>query len=207
VQSDSLTSFPVNDATGKSYGFEVMLQKIRSQPTDKFTGWISYALSYAERDRDGKITPFFFDQRHAMNIVGNYKFAEKWDVGVRFTLRSGRPYTQALGIKPRVLVARISTLDTAVVQMDRQGKVILDVDYERDAYSGRLSLYHSLDVRFTTYPSWWGLNWAFYLDVQNVLNRKNEQTLSYYIDDDGNLRTRTVNGIPLFPSLGMSVAF
>ena len=207
VPSDSLTSFPVNDATGKSYGFEVMLQKIRSQPTDKFTGWISYALSYAERDRDGKITPFFFDQRHAMNIVGNYKFAEKWDVGVRFTLRSGRPYTQALGIKPRVLVARIGTLDTAVVQVDRQGKVILDVDYERDAYSGRLSLYHSLDVRFTTYPSWWGLSWAFYLDVQNVLNHKNEQTLSYYIDDAGTLRTRTVNGIPLFPSLGMSVAF
>ncbi len=207
VPSDSLTSFPVNDATGKSYGFEVMLQKIRSQPTDKFTGWISYALSYAERDRDGKITPFFFDQRHAMNIVGNYKFAEKWDVGVRFTLRSGRPYTQALGIKPRVLVARIGTLDTAVVQVDRQGKVILDVDYERDAYSGRLSLYHSLDVRFTTYPSWWGLSWAFYLDVQNVLNHKNEQTLSYYIDDAGTLRTRTVNGIPLFPSLGFSVNF
>jgi hypothetical protein len=207
VPSDSLTSFPVNDATGRAYGFEVMLQKIAALPTDKFNGWISYALSYALRDRDGKQTPFFFDQRHAMNIVGNYKFAEKWDLGVRFTLRSGRPFAQALGVRPRVLVAHIGDRDTAVIQTDRNGKVILDVDYERDALSGRLNLYHTLDVRITTYPSWWGLNWAIYLDVQNVYNHKNQQGLSYYIDDRGNLKERVVNGIPIFPSFGMSVVF
>ncbi|HXG01707.1 MAG TPA: TonB-dependent receptor [Bacteroidota bacterium] len=207
VPSDSLTSFPVNDATGGAYGFEVMLQKIASLPTDKFTGWISYALSYAERERDGKRTPFFFDQRHAMNIVGNYKFAEKWDLGIRFTLRSGRPYSEALGVRPRVLVARIGDLDTAVIQTNRDGKVILDVDYERDAFSGRLKLYHTLDVRITTYPSWWGLNWAVYLDVHNVYNNKNQQGLSYYIDEKGNLKQRVFYGIPIFPSLGMSVTF
>jgi len=207
LPSDSLTSFPVNDATGRAYGFEVMLQKIASLPTDKFNGWISYALSYAERDRDGVISPFFFDQRHAMNIVGNYKLAEKWELGVRFTLRSGRPFSQALGVKPRVLVARVGSLDTAVIQTDARGKVILDVDYERDQLSGRLKLYHTLDVRLTTYPSWWGLNWAVYLDVQNVYYRKNQQALSYYIDDKGVLKERVFYGIPIFPSFGMSVSF
>lgn len=207
IPSDSLTSFPVNDATGRAYGFEVMLQKIASLPTDKFNGWISYALAFAERERDGVVTPFFFDQRHAINIVGNYKFAEAWELGVRFTLRSGRPYAKALGVKPRVLVARVGSLDTAVIQTDKQGKVILDVDYERDALSGRLNLYHTLDIRLTTYPSWWGLNWSVYLDVQNAYYHKNQQALSYYIDDKGTLRERVIYGIPIFPSFGMSVSF
>lgn len=207
VASDSLTPFPVNDATGESYGFEIMFQKIRSLPSDKFTGWISYALSRADRIRDGRRTAFLFDQRHAMNIVGEYKFAEKWDLGIRFTLRSGRPYTQALGVKPRVIqVTTSSGIDSVFIQTDRKGKVILDVDYENDAYSGRLNLYHSLDVRLTTYPSWWGLHWAIYLDIQNVLNHTNEQTRTYYIDETGNLRSRTINGIPIFPSLGLSLA-
>lgn len=207
IPSDSLTSFPTNDATGRAYGFEVMLQKIASLPTDRFNGWISYALSFAERDRDGVVTPFFFDQRHAMNIVGNYRFAEKWELGVRFTLRSGRPFAKALGVKPRVLVARVGSLDTAVIQTDREGKVILDVDYERDALSGRLKLYHTLDIRLTTYPSWWGLNWAVYLDVQNAYYRKNQQALSYFIDDKGVLRERVIYGIPIFPSFGLNVSF
>ena len=207
VPSDSLTPFPVNDATGEAYGFEVMLQKIRSLPTDKFTGWISYALSYAERQRDGKVTPFLFDQRHAMNVVGNYKFAEKWDIGLRFTLRSGRPYNKALGVKPRVIVVMQNGVATPFIQTDLKGKVLLDVDYERDAYSSRLDTYHSLDLRLTTYPSWWGLDWAFYLDVQNVLNHSNVQQQNYYIDSKGILNTRRINGIPIFPSLGMSVVF
>lgn len=207
VATDSLTSFPVNDATGESYGFEVMLQKIRSQPGDRFTGWVSYALSYAERTRDGIVTPFLFDQRHAVNVVGNYRLGESWDLGLRFTLRSGRPYSKALGVKPRVLVQRVNGQDVPVIQTKGDGKVILDVDYERDTFSGRLNLYHTLDVRLTTYPGWWGLNWAIYLDVQNVYNRQNQQAVNAYIDETGTLRERAINGIPIFPSLGMSVTF
>ena len=96
---------------------------------------------------------------------------------------------------------------TPFIQTDLKGKVLLDVDYERDAYSSRLDTYHSLDLRLTTYPSWWGLDWAFYLDVQNVLNHSNVQQQNYYIDSKGILNTRRINGIPIFPSLGMSVVF
>jgi hypothetical protein len=51
VRDDSLTNRPVNDATGKSYGIEFMFQKIRTGPGDRFTGWVSYALSSANRER------------------------------------------------------------------------------------------------------------------------------------------------------------
>jgi hypothetical protein len=207
VSADSISSRPVNDATGSSYGIELLLQKIRSLPSDRFTGWVGYALSFSRRDRDGVISPFLFDQRHAVNLVGNYRFAERWDAGARFTLRSGRPFTQAIGVKPRVVYQRVNGQDIPVAQVDPNGKVILDVDYERDTYSGRLNLYHSLDIRVTTYPQWWGLDWSFYLDVQNVYNRENQQQISYYIDGGGNLQQRALNGIPIFPSLGMSLVF
>lgn len=207
IQDDSLTSRPVNDATGKSYGIEFMFQKIRTAPGDRFTGWLSYALSYANRERDAITTPFLFDQRHAVNIVGNYRIGERWDVGMKFTLRSGRPYAKAVGVKPRVLEESVNGQQVPVIQVDGNNRVILDVEYENETYSGRLNLYHSLDVRVTTYPQWWGLQWSVYLDVQNVYNRENQQQLNYYVDGDGNLRERPINGIPLFPSLGLSVNF
>jgi hypothetical protein len=207
VSADSLTPVPTNEARGFSYGFEVLLQKIRSQPTDRFTGWVSYAYSFSERERRGITSPFLFDQRHAGNVVGQYKFADRWDVGARFTLRSGRPFTEATGITPRILVATVSGADTAIIQTDSQGNVILDVVYERDTYSGRLNLYHSLDLRLTYYPQWWGLDWSVYLDVQNVYNHDNQQQINYYINEEGELRQRVINGIPIFPSLGFSLTF
>ena len=142
-----------------------------------------------------------------MNIVGNYRFAASWDVGARFTLRSGRPFVRALGVKPRVVIQKVNGADVPVVQVDTQGKVILDVDYERQTLTGRLNLYHALDLRITTYPDWWGLQWSVYLDIQNVYNRSNQQQIRYFIDDKGGLQERPVNGIPIFPSLGLSIAW
>ena len=207
VQDDSLTNRPVNEAVGESYGFEFMFQKIRTLPSDRFTGWISYALAFAERDRGGILTPFLFDQRHAVNVVGNYRFAERWDVGARFTLRSGRPFQIATGVKPRVIVAEVNGTQSPAIQVDGTGKAILDVVYEEETLSGRLNLYHTLDIRITTYPRWWGLDWSVYLDVQNVYNRENEQTVRYFIDDEAGLQRRAVYGIPIFPSLGLSLTF
>ena len=205
--SDSLTVRPVNEAIGNSYGFELMLQKIRAYPSDRFSGWISYALSYAQRERDGILTPFLFDQRHAVNVVGNYRFAENWDIGLRFTLRSGRPQREPLGVRPRVIEEERNGELVPVIQTDQNGRVILDVDYEQDQLSGRLNIYHTLDLRVTTYPSWWGLRWSLYLDIQNVYNRENEQAARYYISDEGQLNRRAIYGIPIFPSLGLSLTF
>lgn len=207
VGADSLTSTPVNAGTGRSSGIELMLQKIRSQADDRFTGWLSYALSVAERERDGIVSPFLFDQRHAVNVVGNYRFADAWDIGARFTLRSGRPFARALDVKPRVVIQRVNGVDQPVVQVDTRGNAILDPVYERETLTGRLNLYHTLDVRITTYPRWWGLQWSVYLDIQNIYNRSNEQQLRYFVDALGGLQERPVYGIPIFPSLGMSVAW
>jgi hypothetical protein len=204
---DSATSVPVNAASGTSKGFEVLLQKIQSLPEDRFTGWIGYALASSQRLRDGVSSPFLFDQRHALTAVGNYRFAERWDVGLRFTLRSGRPYADATGVSPRVVYQDVGGAPVPTVQTDANGDVILDVQYETDRYSGRMNLYHSLDLRLTTYPRWFDLDWAVYLDVQNVYNRENEQAVNFFVDASGTVQRRPVYGLPIFPSLGLTVSF
>ena len=204
---DSLTSIPVNGADGKAFGIEITLEKKNISSDDKISGWISYALSKAERERDGRKTPFIYDQRHAFNIAGNYKFNESWDVGFKFTLRSGRPYAAALGVQPRVITLTENGSYYKTVQINQSGKTILDVNYEKDNYSGKLNLYHSLDLRITNNSSWLGLDWSFYLDIQNVYNRKNEEQTNYFVDESGKLKEKHMYGIPLFPSLGLSVSF
>ncbi len=208
VPTTRFTSTPVNDAQGQSYGFEFSLQKLQMASGEKLTGWLSYALSYAERERGGKITPFIFDQRHAINIVGNYLLSDSWEVGINFSLRSGKPFTEAVGVKPRLLIYTVNGMQQAVIDtVTEKGKVILEVEFEKDALSGRLNLYHTLDVRVTTYPKWWGLQWSIYLDITNIYNNKNEQQINYFVDDEGKLRQRKVFGLPIFPALGMSVVF
>jgi len=101
----------------------------------------------------------------------------------------------------------VDGVGVTVVQDDTRGKVLLDVEYGQQALTGRLNLSHTLDVRITTYPDWWGLQWSFYLDIQNLYNHENQQAVRSYIDEAGNLKERYVNGIPIFPSLGMSVVF
>ncbi|MSP65080.1 MAG: hypothetical protein EXR16_05585 [Bacteroidetes bacterium] len=202
VDGDSITRKPVNEGVGIAYGIEFFLQKTQTQSEDDITGWISYAWAVAERERDGIRTPFIYDQRHAMNIVGNYKLAENWELGINFALRSGRPYAEAIGLKPRIS-AKNDTILT-----DSKGKVILDIEYEKKTLSGRLKLYHSLDLRITTYPRWFGLPWSFYLDVTNLYNNKNEQQKSFYIDKETKkLEERITYGMPIFPAIGMSFTF
>lgn len=204
---DSLTTVPVNGAEGEAYGIEMMLEKINKGKDDRFNGWISYALSFAERERDGKRSPFKYDQRHAVNVAGNYRFAENWELGFKFTLRSGKPYTAALGVQPRVRTVNENGITYNTLQTNENGTAVLDVNYEQDNYSGKLNLYHSLDLRITNYTKWLGLDWSFYLDVQNVYNRKNQEQVNYFIDDNGSLKEKYTYGLPVFPSLGLSVSF
>ena len=46
--NDSVTTVPINGATGEAYGMELMLQKIGSSGDSPLSGWVSYALAWAE---------------------------------------------------------------------------------------------------------------------------------------------------------------
>ncbi|MCC9063201.1 TonB-dependent receptor [Flavobacterium piscisymbiosum] len=78
---------------GKAYGLELMLRKNNG----KFTGWLSYTLSWSDRDFDelnnGKTYFAKYDRRHNLSIVGMYDLNSKWNFGVTQVFSSGNRFT------------------------------------------------------------------------------------------------------------------
>ncbi|KOP38591.1 oxidoreductase [Flavobacterium sp. WLB] len=78
---------------GKAYGFEMMLKKSNG----KFTGWLSYTLSWSDRNFDelnnGKTYFAKYDRRHNLSVVGMYDLNAKWNFGVTQIFGSGNRFT------------------------------------------------------------------------------------------------------------------
>lgn len=78
---------------GKAYGFEMMLKKSNG----KFSGWLSYTLSWSDRNFDelnnGKTYFAKYDRRHNLSIVGMYDLNSKWNFGVTQIFGSGNRFT------------------------------------------------------------------------------------------------------------------
>ncbi len=78
---------------GWSYGAEFLVKKAKG----KWTGWVSYTLSWAWRKFDdiNGGTPFLakFDRRHDLNIVSMYEINKHWKVSATFVFASGQRTT------------------------------------------------------------------------------------------------------------------
>lgn len=78
---------------GTAYGLEMMLRKNNG----KFKGWLSYTLSWSNRDFEGinNGTTYFakYDRRHNLAIVGMYDLNLKWNFGVTQIFSSGNRFT------------------------------------------------------------------------------------------------------------------
>lgn len=211
IPGDSLTSIPVNAATGEAYGVELLLQKIGSNRDSPLSGWFGYTLAWAKRYREGVTFPFNFDQRHTFNLVLNYKLNHWLELGSNFQLGSGFPYTPAVGYNPIVVMNTDSSgVRRPAVATNVFGEVLFSIDRGGVANinSARLPAYHRLDVRATAYADWWDLKWAIYLDVINVYNHTNILSRSFRVDKaTGTLQQRDVGMLPILPTLGVSVTF
>ncbi len=217
VQGDSITQIPVNSATGESFGIEVLLAKKNLLSNSKLSGWVSYSLAYANTFQNGNKYPFRFDQRHTLNVVLNYQFNTWFDVGVRWQFGSGFPYTRAEGIRPRIIMKDLDldgTPETPVIATrksisnpDSPEEVIYDIYFGENRFNDRKPDYHRLDIRFTFLANFWNLDWAFYLDVINVYNRKNVIAYDYFVTEDLKLDREQNNMFPIIPTLGFNVRF
>nr|WP_154781748.1 TonB-dependent receptor [Flavobacterium sp. LC2016-13] len=95
TQFNEITTFK-NDllvGKGKAYGFEMMLRKNNG----KFNGWISYTLSWSDRNFDklnnGNTYFAKYDRRHNLSLVGMYDLNQKWNFGVTQIFSSGNRFT------------------------------------------------------------------------------------------------------------------
>ncbi len=205
VERDSLTAVPVNGSWGEAYGLEFTLEKRNKSVDDRLSGWVTYALAWAQRYRDGAVIPFNYDQRHTVNIVMNYSVNDWLTLGAYWRFGTNFPYTEPVGVRARI----VRQDGTPTIATDFAGKAILDVDYgnESNINQERLPLYHRLDFRATARTLFWGMRWEFYLDIINVYNHKNIIQYQFFVQSDGSLGRRDIGMFPIVPTIGFSARF
>jgi TonB family protein len=165
---------------GKSYGAELLL---RHALTKNFFGWVSYSLSRTERDYAGGTQWGLsaFDQPHNLIVVASYKL----------------PYDFIVGAKVRFTSGPLTTPVTGALY-DANGNYYFPIFGAQ--YSQRLPDFFQLDVRVDKRFVFRDWMLALYLDVQNVTNRQNvESVLNSY---DYSQQTY-LTGLPILPVLGV----
>lgn len=177
----ALATALTNLGEGESFGANLLL---RQGPVYGFSGWLSYAISRAERSRAGESKPrlFDFDQTHVLGVAANQSVAG-FDFGARFRVSSGMPRTPVVG-------AYYNAKD------DRYEPVF------GDHGSIRLPLFYQLDLRaehtFELGPTKLGI----FIDVQNVTNARNPEELAYTYDFGAR---SDITGLPVFGTLGVTL--
>ena len=180
----------LNTGTGYARGLEFFL---RQPPTDRFFGWISYALSTSQRqDAPGESTyPYEYDEPNALTVVGTYKLNPGWDVGFKVLYTTGAPYTPVASTVP------------TVVSSNGQPTTIYVAQYG-PTDSARLPDYFRIDLSTsikTVYNTW---EWRLYLDMSNVLGTQNVLSYSYNADYT---QKNPENDLPFLPYLGVEVKY
>jgi hypothetical protein len=164
--------------TGRAYGLELIARR----NVGSWTGWIAYTYARAYRTnptRRDDTTPYVLDQPHALMLVGTTRLG-RWRVGGRFRYTTGNPYTPVAGA------------------YQEPGGDWVPVD--GPLLSERLPDFFQLDLRVDrTWRRPWGVM-NLYIDLQNVVNRKNAEGLTY---NEDYTRPSYTHGLPIFPSIGV----
>ena len=189
-------------ARGRAYGLEVML---RWFGMGRFTALASYTWyrSQFEDPATGIYIPSAWDYRHLFTLSGTYKLPKNWDIGLKFRLMGGAPYTPYDEYTSSLVPAWDATARPY---------------YDYDRYNtGRLKTFYEADIRVDKSFYFKGVMLGFYVALQNVLNLKYDNppvlisTGEKYVDNDGTERYRMKyiaqqSGV-ILPTLGITVEF
>lgn len=162
---------------GRAYGFELLAQK---KSYSGLYGIASYTFVRSEfKDAQGGYIPSTWDNKHLLTITAGKKLNRNWEIGTKFRLVGGKPYT------PYDLDAS-SLKDNYDVQ---NGGIL---DYTK-LNTERLDTYTQLDIRV---DKTWFLKKAainLYLDVQNIYASSSKQQPFLLPIEDGNGRVTDPN--------------
>lgn len=171
-----------NDGGGRSYGIENQLKW--NDPL--WEVWLSYTWSESFRwNKNISKYKHAYDQTHNLNLVASKKLENNWKVASRFRYVTGNPVTP--------VVSGIFDADNDVYIPQRGG-----------LYSERYKDFYQLDLRI---DKKWILDeeiWTMYLDIQNVLNTKNPESIEYSYNYS---QKEYISGLPFLPAFGVKGEF
>jgi len=174
---------------GRIVGGELFVRKAL---TRNLFGWLAYTVSRSERRYpddaradEGGWQLFDLDQTHVLTAIAVYRLPRNWQVGARFRVVSGNPYTPHVGAAFDATTGEYVPIDGA-------------------SNSKRLPAFHQLDLRVDKRFVWRKVALETYVDVQNVYNHQNVE----FLQDSYDLsQTRPVASLPILPSLGLRLSW
>ena len=177
--SDSVLSDIVTPSDGYAYGLELFAQKM----SGRLSGWLAYTFSVSRKSMNSIFyeneEEYYnsWDRTHSFSALGNYIFNNKWDMNWKLSLQSGQAYTPIIGYYNQILP-------------EGPDEVYRTIPGTRN--SARYSPYSRLDLGIVYHTKLFGSKMDIYVQVINILNRKNIFRKSYNVgstynglDDDG----------------------
>ncbi len=168
VGSEEVTS----TSKGKAYGFEIFAQK---KSYEGLYGIFSYTFVRSEfQNQLNQYIPSSWDNKHLLTITAGKKLNKNWEIGTKFRLVGGKPYT------PYDLNA-----SSVIANYDVANRGILDY---ASLNSERFGTYTQLDIRVDKTWFWSKFSLNFYIDVQNLTASKSnaQSILLPSLDANGN---------------------
>jgi len=173
---------------GWAYGAEFYVRKAKG----KTTGWISYTLSWSERQfaeiNEGKRFYGRNDRRHSLSVVVSHEFSPRWTVSGSWTYSTGIP----------------TTLPEAKYFIDG-----FNIGVYSERYGYRLPDYHRLDLSVTfngKQTRKWKSSWNF--SIYNIYARKNPWGIRLETSQDGTTQqAKMVYLFTIVPSITYNFSF
>ena len=176
-----------NAGIGKAYGMEFTINK---EKVHKWYGWMTVALSKTERTNtlSQETHPFSYDVPVVINTVANYQLTKTWNVGARWTYRTGTLYTPIIGNK------------------ENPNYPGFYVPIYGDFNSERAKDFHRLDIRAER-PIF-NEKGLFFIDLINAYNRNNTSGIEYIPKPDSTeFELNNIEGYGIIPSIGIKIIF
>lgn len=188
VNEEDYSFAPTNDGQGLSQGIEFSLQKQRLAP-ERWGFWLNYTRAETKYRRNGSSSWIYFeyDQTHQVNMGLETRLSSRWSMDWVWYYGSGFPFTPVQGAE------------------DGDGTTFSQV-IKGEKNSGRYPYYSRLDLRLAYEHAWGRRKLTAYLDVVNVLNRRNVYIYDWRLEEGGALRRNVYYMLPLVPSVGLSVS-
>ncbi len=184
-----ITGFEEDGSLGQSQGEAAGFETMVRYGGERVSGWLTY--TYARSLRREDVTDTYrasrYDQPHYLVAVGALDLGQHWTLGSRFRFASGFPVPSGEVIS----AYDVLKLSTELLVPDE---------------FGRTEPFHSLDIKLSKQAIYKKWRLEYYLDVQNVYNRRvAEPVISGVWEAYG---TQTYGfGLPVLPILGIEGVF